>query len=155
MEDCCAIEGGPITFDIESNCPECSQKGKTIGIITLKSLLVPEALTKLKVDTNYRMCLNKDCQVVYFNDKDDIYRTQDLKVPVLAKNDSLDCLVCYCFGWTREKLNIDYEQKKKSTAVSEISDHIKAGRCGCEVNNPEGSCCLGNVKLYLTSLTKI
>ncbi|WP_019011639.1 hypothetical protein [Deinococcus aquatilis] len=26
-----------------------------------------------------------------------------------------------------------------------IRGHIRANRCGCEVNNPQGSCCLGNV----------
>lgn len=155
MEDCCAPNNNSITIDTETNCPRCGSKGKAIKIITIKSLLLPKALATLEADKNYKMCSNQECEVVYFNEKGDIYQTQDLKVPVSFKNDDPNCPICYCFGWTREKLKTDYEQIGHSTAVNEISEHIKAGRCGCEVNNPEGSCCLGNVKKYLASLTEI
>jgi len=153
VEDCCATKNSPLTVDTEINCPQCGHKGKGMKIITIKSLLLPEALATLEADGNYRMCLNQECQVVYFNDKGGIYRTQDLKVLVFPKSDDPNCPVCYCFGWTRRKLKTDHDQAGQSTAVNEISEHIKAGRCGCEVNNPEGSCCLGNVKKYLTSLS--
>lgn len=32
--------------------------------------------------------------------------------------------------------------------------HIKADRCGCEVNNPQGSCCLGNVSAFIKQVKK-
>jgi len=153
VEDCCATKNSPITVDTDINCPQCGHKGKGIKIITMKSLLLPEALATLEADGNYRMCSNPECQVVYFNDKGGMYRTQDLKVPVFPKSDGPDCPICYCFGWTRRKLKADHDQAGQSTAVHEISEHIKAGRCGCEVNNPEGSCCLGNVEKYVTSLS--
>lgn len=152
MEDCCAIKSEPMTIDTNVGCLQCGHTGKALKIITLKSLLLPEALATLDANSNYRMCLNQECQVVYFNDKGHVYLTQDLKVPVFPKSDDPNCPVCYCFGWTREKLTSNFERTGKNTAVNEISEHIKAGRCGCEVNNPEGSCCLGNVRKYLTSL---
>lgn len=155
MEDCCAPNNTLITINNEISCPRCGSRGKAIKTITIKSLLLPEALATLEVDKNYKMCSNQQCEVVYFNKKGSIYQTQDIKVPVSFKSDDPKCPICYCFGWTREKLKNDYEQTEHSTAVDEISEHIKAGRCGCEVNNPEGSCCLGNVKKYLASLIKI
>ncbi len=134
-------------------CPHCGDKGKTMKIITLKSLLVPEALAKLEPNTNYKMCRNRECTVVYFNDLSNAFFTTDLKVPVFIKSDDEDCPVCNCFGWTEKKLKSEIRQTGASTAISSISEHIKVGRCGCDVNNPEGSCCLGNVKKVLDSLT--
>jgi hypothetical protein len=32
-----------------------------------------------------------------------------------------------------------------SHAVQRVREHISAGRCGCEVRNPRGVCCLGDV----------
>ncbi len=32
---------------------------------------------------------------------------------------------------------------------------IKANRCGCEVNNPQGSCCLGNVMTFVHGLNQL
>lgn len=55
---------------------------------------------------------------------------------------------CYCFNWTRARIRKEIKQAGKSQAVQEISMHMKANRCGCEVNNPQGSCCLGNVRNY-------
>jgi hypothetical protein len=34
----------------------------------------------------------------------------------------------------------------KSTVVERIASEMKAGLCACEIRNPQGSCCLGNVK---------
>lgn len=33
----------------------------------------------------------------------------------------------------------------KSTAVAKITEYVEAGKCACELRNPQGSCCLGNV----------
>jgi mercuric ion transport protein len=53
--------------------------------------------------------------------------------------------VCYCFGWTQEKIFSQIKQLGRSSAVEEISAKVKAGECACEINNPSGSCCLGEV----------
>lgn len=47
----------------------------------------------------------------------------------------------------------ELEETGRTTALKEITIHTKAGRCGCEVNNPEGSCCLGNVNRLIDSFT--
>jgi hypothetical protein len=33
-----------------------------------------------------------------------------------------------------------------STVVADVTTGIKAGQCACEIRNPQGSCCLGNVR---------
>lgn len=154
MSDCCGVvnENQQVKTEV-SVCPHCGGNGKTMKIITLKSLLVPEALVKLEPNTTYKMCGNQECTVVYFNELGNAFSINDLKVTVFEKSKGEDSPVCYCFGWTKSKLKTEVEQTGTSTAIRSISEHIKAGRCGCDVNNPEGSCCLGNVKKVLDSLT--
>ncbi len=152
MADCCA---GKTTVNAREkfNCPKCGSPGKKVEIISLKSLLVPNALAKISPENNYRMCTNGACNIVYFNEKGQVYLTGDVKVPVFQKTDAEDCPVCYCFGWTREKIKQELAETGSSTAVSSITEHIQAGRCGCDVNNPQGSCCLGNVKKVVAVYT--
>ncbi len=53
--------------------------------------------------------------------------------------------VCYCFAVTEADLRREIAETGRSTAAAEITEHVRAGRCACEVKNPQGSCCLGNV----------
>lgn len=127
-------------------CPKNETKGKKVKSITLKSLLKPSALENLNPDTTYYLCEASDCSVVYFNEKGQSFSTEQIKVPVFQKDKSLDIPVCYCFGWSRDRIQQEIIQMGKSSAEANIRGHIQAGRCGCEVNNPQGSCCLGNVR---------
>jgi hypothetical protein len=121
-------------------------KGKMVQTITLKSLLIPSALENLNPNTAYYFCTAPDCPVVYFNEEGQIFSTEQVKVPVFQKDKGLNIPVCYCFGWSRDRIQQEIIKTGKSTAETNIRSHIQARRCGCEVNNPQGSCCLGNVR---------
>lgn len=73
------------------------------------------------------------------------YNGHELKAPVYQKDGGADVPVCYCFGWTRATIADAAALGEADEVAPSISAHIKAGRCGCEVNNPQGVCCLGNV----------
>jgi len=67
-------------------------------------------------------------------------------VPVgLKEQANPNAPVCYCFGWTPQKIVGEIETTGKSTAIDRIKAQVKAGNCYCEVTNPQGACCLGNV----------
>lgn len=70
---------------------------------------------------------------------------KDIKVRVGIKETENPIPVCYCFGWTSERIFNQIKQLGYSTAVQEISDKVKAGECVCEIKNPSGRCCLGEV----------
>lgn len=129
----------------DGRCPLCGMKGKTVQIITLKSLLTPSTLESLNPEAVYLFCPEKACEVVYFEGSN-TFTTDQLKVVVFQKDPGEDVPVCYCFDWTRGRIAAEIQTTGKSTAVERITEHIKVGRCGCEVNNPQGSCCLGNVR---------
>ncbi len=141
-EECCSITQN----SSKRNCPVNGIKGKSVKTITLKSLLKPKALETLNSQTNYFFCDSIDCPVVYFNEQGQTFIVDEVKVPVFPKAQGGQVPVCYCFNWTRDRIRQEIQQTNHSTAESSIRTHIQAGRCGCEVNNPQGSCCLANVR---------
>jgi len=83
---------------------------------------------------------------VYFILERALFRKADLSVPVgLKEPQNLKAPVCYCFGWTPEKIQAEIRNTGKSTVIEQIKAQVQAGNCYCEITNPQGSCCLGNV----------
>jgi hypothetical protein len=147
MNDCCHPSQHQDTSAIKNPiCPSNGSTGKPIQTITLKSLLIPSALENLNANTAYYFCAAPDCPIVYFNEEGQIFSTEQVKVPVFQKDRGLNVPVCYCFGWSRSRIQQEIIKTGKSSAETNIRSHIQAKRCGCEVNNPQGSCCLGNVR---------
>ena len=94
-------------------------------------------------------CRTADCDVVYFRFNEALFRKDDLTVRVHQKEpDDPTVPVCYCFGWTPEKILAEIETTGKSAAFEKITAEVKADNCYCDVANPRGSCCLGNVSRY-------
>lgn len=142
MSDCCASTEEKKTTKSDKLCPKNGHKGQLVPTITLKSLLKPTALKQLNPEAYYRFCSSSDCSVVYYSEDGQTFGIEDLKVPVFQKNSDENIPACYCFGWSRQRIR----EEGKDRAVTEITNHVQAKRCGCEVNNPQGSCCLKNVK---------
>ncbi|WP_313893733.1 putative iron-sulfur cluster-binding metallochaperone [Psychrobacillus sp.] len=152
MTDCCASKEQIVESNGYGLCPSCNNKGKKTGITTLKSMLKPSVLDSSNTNLTHYFCSTKDCDVVYFDTEEKFYLTSDVKVSVYQKDDSSTVPICYCFGWTREKIREYEEQKLFPKPLEHIKENVKANRCGCEVNNPQGSCCMGNVLLFTKSL---
>lgn len=152
MEDCCS-NLPKIKTENNGDCPSCKIKAKNVKLITLKSLLKPAALETINAKASHYFCLSADCDVVYFDTNNKEYLVSDIKVAVHQKDGSTTTPVCYCFDWTKEKIKECVEKKLTPNPVEHIRENIKENRCGCEVNNPQGSCCLGNVTGYIRELT--
>ncbi|WP_412679672.1 putative iron-sulfur cluster-binding metallochaperone [Brevibacillus choshinensis] len=145
MSRCC--QNTVETDTSETLCPLCRQSGKGVKLITLKSLLKPSSLAKLQPKLNYSFCSTSHCDVVYYSELN-TFRMQDLKVPVFQKDDGSEVPVCYCFGLSRASLI----SEAKANAIDFIREQVRENRCGCEVNNPQGACCLGNVSHVVQQL---
>lgn len=115
--------------------------------ITLGALLKPEHRLRISVvQEEFCFCRTIRCDVVYFCPGEPLFRKEDLAVKVGLKEPHDPTVpVCYCFGWTSEKIAAEIELAGKSTVIEQIKAQVKAGNCYCEVTNPQGSCCLGNV----------
>jgi hypothetical protein len=113
--------------------------------ITLKALLRPDALAQFE-NAVYYFCPAPACPVLYFaNEVGSLYRKEDLKVRVGLKEPDDPIPICYCFGHTRAGAWEEIRRTGRSSLVASITAHVQAGRCACEVNNPSGTCCLGEV----------
>lgn len=150
--DCCSSKVSEVKIENDGVCPTCNNKAKNVKLITLKSLLKPNALVTLNANVNHYFCSSKECDVVYFDADNKKYLVSDIKVAVHQKDDYLTTPICYCFDWTKEKIAKYVKQELTPNPIEHIRENIKENRCGCEVNNPQGSCCLGNVTRYIKSI---
>lgn len=127
------------------NCPVCGAKGKAVDTQTLKAMLVVSLEAVRPVE--YRFCRSEDCPVVYFSiDGQQRFSEADLRERVHQKHPMEDdVFVCYCFRHTPGTIRAELLATDASAAIERITVGIAAGQCACEIRNPQGNCCLGNV----------
>lgn len=142
MSDCCC-EGLPVEPGA-CTCLRCREHGSAVQLQTVKALLTETALRRVQV-THYRFCGNPACEVVYFGDAGDHFGRRDLRVPVWQKEPVGARLLCYCFGETESSIRIELAEHGQTDVVERIREHIAAQRCACDIRNPRGACCLGDV----------
>lgn len=141
-EECC-----PALVD-ESDpkrCPVSGTIGTRVDLLTVKALLSMAALQRLEGKA-YRFCPEPSCDLVYFDRAAaSVFTKQDLSVRVGLKESEDPIPVCYCFGFTVADVRNDIAKWGETAIPASIAAEVRAGHCACEVKNPEGSCCLGNV----------
>ena len=121
-------------------CPTCGEKGKPVDLLTVKAMLA-RPLSVLE-GRRYLFCRTADCPVVYYaEDADQTFGEADLRERVFQKHpEDPSVFVCYCF-----QHRVDAVRREGAAVAGRIQAGIRAGQCACEVRNPQGSCCLGNV----------
>jgi hypothetical protein len=119
-------------------------KGKPVDLLTVKALLTEPALRRLN-NVAHRFCPDPSCAVVYFDAGGATYAKDDLRVSIWQKEPFGDRTVCYCFGVSEESIRAEIQTTGRSESTERVRAHIAAGRCACEVRNPRGVCCLGDV----------
>ena len=134
-----------------AHCPVTQARGKLVGTATIKCLLAV-SLAALTED-DYFFCDDPACEVVYFNrDGSSLFRRADVRERVYQKEpDSADVLVCSCFQYTRGQVLEGAQKDGGKAIVDDITAHIQMGRCACDWRNPQGTCCLGNVRRLMTT----
>ncbi|SRR5581483_1489792 len=145
MSGCCSTTTDAACSLPESKpgfCPACGQKGKSVATLTVKNLVLDH--TRVAATASYSFCRTRDCAVVYFSDHG-MFHKSDLKVRVGIKEQEDPIPLCYCFGYTRENVRSDIEEHGATEIPERIKAEVQGGFCACEVKNPSGDCCLGNV----------
>ncbi len=145
MSDCCSVNTNSGTAPSVMGCPVNGARSRQVDILTVKSLVRRLPLGML--NTQYYFCDASDCEVVYFalHAKAPTFRREDLVVRVGAKEMADPIPICYCFGFTRQDIWDEIRRTGKSTVAQRITAEVRAGNCACEVKNPSGKCCLGDV----------
>jgi Zinc binding domain len=145
MSDCCFVKGDAPTVPVAMACPVNGARSKQVDMLTVKSLL--RQLPLGMPNTQYYFCDSPDCEVVYFPLDPDApsFRRDDLVVRVGVKETEDPLPICYCFGFTRKDIWDEIRRTGNSTVAKRIAAEVEAGRCVCEVRNPSGRCCLGDI----------
>ena len=132
-------------------CPTCQQPGKPVQGQTVKALLAVSLRSVTEVA--YLFCRTRGCPVVYFaSDVGPTYTTTDIREWVYQKEPERDeVCVCYCFRHSVGEIRAA-SPAAAASLVTDITAGIQAGQCACDLRNPQGSCCLGNVRAHIKQL---
>ncbi len=145
MSDCCSVNVNTEAAPAVMACPVNGARSRQVDMLTVKSLV--RQLPLGMPNTQYYFCDSSDCEVVYFALDAEAPRfcREDLVVRVGAKETADPIPICYCFGFSRQDIWDEIRSTGKSTVAKRITAEVEAGRCACEVKNPSGKCCLGDV----------
>ncbi|MHB8136149.1 MAG: putative iron-sulfur cluster-binding metallochaperone [Anaerolineaceae bacterium] len=126
-------------------CPDCGQKGKPVHGQTIKALL-SVSLNRIR-EADYYFCRSTACSVVYFTaDGNSKFTTGQIRERVYQKEPNQgDVFVCYCFKHTIADI-LNATPEEFNALLHDINSGINANHCACDLRNPQGSCCLGNVR---------
>ncbi len=135
-------------------CPQCLVLGiecvgpKKIPKITLTSLVKPEYQKDIPTGRPF-FCPQRACDTVYFDTEGHQIKKDQLTVKVWQKEEVVDIPVCYCFEHSAKAIMEDARLNSPPSIPLTIREKIKAGLCTCEVKNPKGTCCLGDVAYWV------
>jgi hypothetical protein len=150
-DECCLVTE-KTSAPARTECPVSKTSSQKVQRRTLEHLLKPDKVAEIQ-NVQYYYCTEPSCNVVYFSNENVPYFTiNDVSVKVFAKDKGDDVNACYCFDWTRKRIKDEIQQTGKSTASLQIAREVKAGNCLCDIKNPKGECCLGDVNGFVKSL---
>jgi hypothetical protein len=148
IDDACCLVAEAAS-PARAECPISKTSSHKVQRRTLEHLLKPEKVAAIQ-NVQYYYCTDPNCKVVYFsNDNVPYFTVEDVTVKVFAKDAGDTVHVCYCFDWTRERIKNEIAKTGTSSAAAQIAREIKAGNCACDIKNPKGECCLGDVNMVV------
>ena len=140
MKICCCDIEAPSGRN-RSSCPVDGSKGDSVKKTTVAAM----TLGPVPSDTSFYICRSPACSVVYFGSGGTVFTTDQVRVVPGFKEGGTD-LVCYCFEHTESALVEEVTLLGRSSIQESIESQVKQGNCACEVRNPDGKCCLKQIK---------
>jgi len=87
-------------------------------------------------ERSFYFCDDPECDVVYFDEEDNVICSWELRSGIGIKQDSVTATLCYCF-------DISFEQASLNAGLKEyVINKTSNGMCECATRNPSGKCCL-------------
>ena len=136
--------------DSDLLCPSCGGKGRSVKPVTIESLVSEAARSRAGRTDGFRFCAEPSCDVVYYHPEtaERMYR-DDVTVRVGQKETTPPRPVCYCFDHTVEEIETEVKETGTSRILDSIAEKCRQGLDRCEETNPQGACCLANVRRAL------
>jgi hypothetical protein len=114
-------------------------------------LLTPAALAQLRLGS-FHFCASPECSTVYFSSDGQVFQTNDVRVAVWQKEPNGARVLCYCFGENEVDMRREINIEGRTAAIERVRRHIADRRCACDVRNPRGVCCLGDLTVAVKRL---
>jgi len=87
------------------------------------------------------------CPVAYYHrQSDESFAVKDVNTRIGQKETDPSRPVCYCFDHDVAEIEAQVAATGNSALLAEIGDKCRQGLDRCELTNPQGSCCLSNVR---------
>ncbi|MEO7659122.1 MAG: hypothetical protein ABIV48_05865 [Pyrinomonadaceae bacterium] len=150
--DCCSNGVVVASESILSACQICGNAGRIVTKQTVVHQVKSEKLSSVG-DAEYRFCESVDCDIVYFSPDGNLFTTEDVRESVTSKTKGDDRPLCYCFGFTEGYVRKEISRTGVSNVPSQVSQFIKEKMCACEIRNPCGVCCLGEINRTVKRFT--
>ncbi len=161
MSDCCSVSGQPTTTVLNEDrtaatsatCVRCGGVGRSVERKTVLHHVRHELLDRVNGE-GYRFCSDSSCSIVYYGDRGTRFTTNDLRELVTVKANGDERPICYCFGFTEGDARREIARQGSTAIPVRITQLTKAEVCACEVRNPAGVCCLGQVNQVVKRLSE-
>jgi len=149
--DCCC-SGVQMTKETPQNaCRECGEIGRDVSRQTVVHHVKSKKLSSVG-DEEYKFCSSPNCAVVYYAASGQTFMIDDTRELVTSKTTGDARPLCYCFGFTEGFARLEIAQIGESSVSKQVSRFIKEKLCSCEIRNPSGVCCLGEINKTLKRL---
>lgn len=123
-------------------CPVSHTKGLVVKKVTLRGH-VYEKYWDIVSDKNFYFCLKPECPIIYFNNIDQYFFTQQsVKSRVSNKQGPEPRPICYCLNVLEHHILDEIMVKNCCNSLDDIKKYTgaKTGTM-CHITNPSGRCC--------------
>ena len=142
--DCCS-SGVQMTKETAQNaCHGCGKIGRIVARQTVVHHVKSEKLFGVS-ENEYNFCASPACPIVYYAGSGQTFTVEDMRELVTSKTSGDARPLCYCFGFTEGFARQEIARTGETSVACQVSQFIKEKLCVCEIRNPAGACCLGEV----------
>lgn len=151
--DCCC-SGVRMTKETPQNtCQSCGEIGRVVARQTVAHHVKCEKLNQVKSD-EYKFCSSPKCPTVYYSESGESFAVDDVRELVAQKTCGDNRPLCYCFGFTESFARQEIIQNGECSVPVQVARFIKEKLCACEIRNPAGACCLGEINRTVKRLLR-
>ena len=126
-------------------CPSCGHEGRHVTMTTVRSFVIEGR----DLGSEFaHVCEQPECALVYFDDVALRIDVGEVRAAPFQKQRGESRVVCFCFGHSEAQLRAA-ETRGGNALVDAVTAACRAGLDRCETMNPQGRCCLGNVRSLL------
>jgi len=135
------LHSGSNSLGSNNRCHKCFTQGKLVKNITVQHLVMSEYRDSVG-QLDYYLCMNPECEVVYYNPKTlSIFQKNQINVPIWCKSDVDPKYACYCSKVTEQDV-IDAVVNQGASTMKEVLKITGAmSHSQCQKMNPLGICC--------------